>query len=96
MPIQIEKTYTTSNSNTYLTADEFHAEHGPLGMENIDYLVEGSEATSELVNNQSVKVTLTYESMAKYNEHAALTTGGTHAGKGGDCTAGSVNSTVIE
>tara|TARA_B100001094_G_scaffold294133_1_gene314513 strand:- start:4357 stop:4638 length:282 start_codon:yes stop_codon:yes gene_type:complete len=93
MPIQIEKTYTTSNSNTYLTADEFHAEHGPLGLENVNYILEAG--TSELVDNQSVKVTLKYESMDKYNEHAAITTGGTHAGKGGDCTAGSVNSTVV-
>tara|TARA_B100001778_G_C18437201_1_gene560670 strand:+ start:125 stop:406 length:282 start_codon:yes stop_codon:yes gene_type:complete len=93
MPIQIEKTYTTTNSNTYLTADAFHAEHGPLGTENLNYILE--TGTSELVNNQSVKVTCKYADMAKYNEHAATTTGGIHAGKGGNVTAGSVTSTDI-
>ena len=83
------------SANTYLTADEFHAEHGPLGMYNLDYIME--IGTSELVNNQSVKVTLMYESTEKWNEHKAVTSSGEFAefADKSTCTQGTINSTVI-
>jgi len=95
MPILIEKTYTTTNSNTYLTAEAFHDEHGPLGIANMDYILE--PGTSELVNNQSIKTIIKYEDMAKYNEHCTHSqAGGVHDGKGGDVSAGSVTSKVVD
>ena len=96
MAIKIETIYTTNNSNTYLTADAFHAEHGPLGMYNLDYIME--VGTSELVNNQSIKVTLKYESTEKWNEHKAVTSSGEYSefADKSTCTQGTITSSVIE
>ena len=93
MVLQVESTYKTKNSNTYSTVDEFVAEHGPLGRDNLNYIIE--QGTAVLVGNDSMKVTVKYNTEAEYNTHAATSTGGVYAGKGGDCEEVSVVKTEL-
>ena len=42
-----------------------------------------------------MKVTVKYNTEAEYDTHAATTTGGEHAGKGGDCESASIVKTEL-
>tara|TARA_B100000963_G_scaffold45112_3_gene33661 strand:- start:57913 stop:58194 length:282 start_codon:yes stop_codon:yes gene_type:complete len=93
MVLQVESTYKTKNSNTYSTVAEFVAEHGPLGRDNLDHILE--QGTAVLVGDDSMKVTVKYNTEAEYDTHAAVTSGGEYAGKGGDVTRESVVKTEL-
>jgi len=88
MVLQVETTYKTKNSNTYSTVAEFVAEHGPCGVSNLDHVMEAG--TAALVGNDSMKVTVKYNTEAEYNTHAAHDSGG-----GANCESASVVKTEL-
>ena len=73
MAFQVEKTYKTKNSNTYSTVAEFIAEHGPCGRDNLNHVMEQGSAV--LADNQSMKVTVKYNTEAEYDTHKVIDTG---------------------
>mgnify|MGYP000196705333 CR=1 FL=1 len=57
----------TTNGNTYETAQEFHAEHGPLGTENTNYIIDSSVTLNE--DKTGVRIVLTYVDEATWQSH---------------------------
>lgn len=88
MVLQVESTYKTKNSNTYSTVDEFIAEHGPCGRDNLAHVLE--QGTAVLVGNDSMKVTVKYNTEAEYDTHAAV-----DSGSGANCESASVVKTEL-
>jgi len=76
----INKTYKTKNSNTYTTVDEFVTEHGACGRDRLAMILE--QGTAVLVGNDSMKVTVKYNTVAEYNLHKAV-----DSGEGVNCEA---------
>lgn len=62
----VAKIYKTTNTNTYADIDEWIAEHGPCGIQNFVYVLDGDMT---LESPQSVKVVCSYENEEKYLAH---------------------------